>query len=59
MKTLAAMAAVFFAVASAGWSPANAQAQNKPKVCEKPRQMEGFKTCADVDKAEAEGAFTL
>src|SRR5690348_1092590 len=29
------------------------------KLCDKPRQMEGFKTCADVDKAEAEGAFVL
>ena len=34
------------------------QAQNA-KLCEKPRQMEGFKTCADVEKAEAEGAFVL
>ena len=29
------------------------------KVCDKPRQMDGFKTCADVAKAKAEGAFTL
>jgi len=48
-----------FAVAAAfavgGWSAAHAQA----KLCDAPRQMDGFKTCADVDKAEAEGAFTL
>lgn len=35
--------------------PAWAQA----KVCDSPKQMQGFKTCADVGKAEAEGAFTL
>ena len=29
------------------------------KLCDKPRQMEGFKTCADVAKAEAEGDFVL
>jgi hypothetical protein len=29
------------------------------KVCDNPRQMQGFKPCADVDKAEAEGAFVL
>ena len=31
----------------------------QPKVCDKPIQMEGFKTCADIAKAKAEGAFTL
>ena len=28
-------------------------------VCATPRQMDGFKTCADVAKAEEEGALTL
>ena len=28
-------------------------------ACEKPRQMDGFKTCADVEKAEQEGQFIL
>lgn len=46
-------------VGLAGWSPAQAQAPAQPKVCDKPIQMEGFKTCANIDKAKAEGAFTL
>ena len=29
------------------------------KLCDKPRQMEGFKTCADVAKAEAEGEVVV
>jgi iron(III) transport system substrate-binding protein len=40
-----------------GWAlfgPAVAQ-----DVCASPRQMEGFKTCADVAKAEQEGALVL
>ena len=37
--------------------PSWCQAQGK--LCDNPRQMQGFKTCADLDKAEAEGAFTL
>src|SRR5262245_32733567 len=45
------------ALCAIGWSGL-AQAQNA-KLCDKPRQMEGFKTCADVEKAEAEGAFVL
>lgn len=28
-------------------------------VCANPRQMEGFKTCADVEKAEQEGSLVL
>ena len=28
-------------------------------ACDKPRQMDGFKTCADVEKAEAEGAIVV
>src|SRR3954452_180052 len=27
--------------------------------CASPKQMDGFKTCADIAKAEQEGAFTL
>src|SRR5262245_57140477 len=55
MKLIAAACVALSAVAWAGWTPANAQA----KLCDKPRQMEGFKTCANVEKAEAEGAFVL
>jgi iron(III) transport system substrate-binding protein len=29
------------------------------KLCATPRQMDGFKTCANVEKAEAEGGFVL
>jgi iron(III) transport system substrate-binding protein len=55
MKLFAAASVALCAVAWAGWSPAMADA----KLCDKPRQMEGFKTCADVAKAEAEGNFVL
>src|ERR1700761_5831194 len=51
------LAAVGLALCAVGWSGV-AQAQDA-KLCDKPRQMEGFKTCADVEKAEAEGAFVL
>ncbi len=34
-------------------------ASAQAKLCDNPRQMQGFKTCANVEKAEAEGAFTL
>src|ERR1700759_5128628 len=51
------LAAVGLALCAVGWS-GGAQAQDA-KLCDKPRQMEGFKTCADVEKAEAEGAFVL
>src|SRR5678815_6159996 len=54
MKLLAVMGV---AVCAIGWSGL-AQAQNA-KLCDKPQQMEGFKSCADVAKAKAEGAFTL
>ena len=47
---MAASAVVF--AASSAW------AQNA-KLCDNPKQMEGFKTCANIDKAKAEGAFTL
>ena len=53
MKLLAAIGA---SACLLGWAGlANAQA----KVCDNPRQMQGFKTCANVEKAEAEGAFVL
>jgi iron(III) transport system substrate-binding protein len=54
MKLLAA--ASLAACALAWTSTASAQ---QAKLCDKPRQMEGFKTCADVAKAEVEGAFVL
>jgi iron(III) transport system substrate-binding protein len=49
---LAAAAAVLTGVLPS-WCHAQA------KLCDNPKQMDGFKTCADVAKAEAEGAFTL
>jgi iron(III) transport system substrate-binding protein len=55
MKLLAAAGIAFSVVA---WA-ATASAENSAKLCDKPRQMEGFRTCADVDRAEAEGAFVL
>src|SRR5260370_11578845 len=55
MKLFVAAAVALGAIA---WS-AGASAENGAKLCDKPRQMEGFKTCADVEKAEAEGAFVL
>ena len=39
--------------------PGPNSAPSAPKLCDKPQQMEGFKTCADIEKAKAEGAFTL
>jgi iron(III) transport system substrate-binding protein len=54
MRLFAVMSVALCAV---GWSGL-AGAQDA-KLCDKPRQMEGFKTCANVDKAKAEGAFTL
>lgn len=52
-KTVSITAALLLTVA--GGSAAHAQA----KVCDNPKQMNGFKTCADIAKAETEGAFTL
>ena len=51
------LAVVSMALCAVGWSGL-AQAENA-KLCDKPRQMDGFQTCADVEKAEAEGAFVL
>lgn len=51
------LAAASLAACALAWTGA-ASAQ-QAKLCDKPRQMEGFKTCADVAKAEAEGAFVL
>ena len=55
MKSFAAIAVALCAVSWAGGSQVQAQA----KLCDKPRQMEGFKTCANVEKANEEAAFTL
>ena len=55
MKRSVAIAVALGLLGCVGWSDAQAQA----KLCDKPRQMDGFKTCADVDKAEAEGAVVL
>src|SRR3954465_11533795 len=54
MRLFAVMSVALCAV---GWSGL-AGAQDA-KLCDKPRQMEGFKTCANLEKAKAEGAFTL
>ena len=56
MKPFAVMGVALCALAGAAFAPAGAQ---NAKLCDKPRQMEGFKTCADIDKAKAEGAFVL
>ena len=55
MKLFAAAAAALCAIS---WGAA-ASAEGAAKLCDKPRQMEGFKTCADIAKAEAEGNFVL
>ena len=52
------LAAATAALCVITWSAA-ASAEGAAKLCDKPRQMEGFKTCADVAKAEAEGNFVL
>ena len=55
-----ALSAIAFGVGVGAWSPANAQAQAATaKLCDNPRQMDGFKTCANLEKAKAEGAFVL
>ena len=55
MKLWAAAGIAFSVVA---WA-ATASAENGAKLCDKPRQMEGFKTCADVGKAEQEGEVVI
>lgn len=55
MRVVGIAAAALCTLGWAAWSPAQAQA----KLCDNPKQMEGFKTCANVEKAEAEGAFVL
>lgn len=52
MKFAATTTAAALLLAS-GLSAAMAQA----KLCDNPKQMQGFKTCADVAKAEAEGTL--
>src|SRR5882757_3070333 len=46
--------AIAMMLAWAVLAPAAAQG-----VCANPRQMEGFKTCADIGKAEQEGGLVL
>jgi len=58
MKLIAALSLTACAFACVFGTTGVAEAQ-QAKLCDKPRQMEGFKTCADVAKAEAEGAFVL
>ena len=53
MRFVAAAGAALLMVGLPTWC------QAQVKVCDNPRQMEGFKTCANIEKAEAEGAFTL
>src|SRR5436853_114744 len=55
MKPFAVMSVALCAIAGAAFTPAGAQ---NAKLCDKPRQMEGFKTCADVDKGKPEGYWT-
>ena len=50
----AAVVAVSMVFAWTMMTPASAQG-----ACANPRQMDGFKTCADVAKAEQEGALVL
>ena len=52
-RLLSAAVAALLALGVSG----GAQAQGK--VCDNPKQMQGFKTCANIEKAEAEGAFTM
>ena len=52
------LAAATAALCAITWA-ATASAEGEAKLCDKPRQIEGFKTCADVAKAEAEGNFVL
>src|SRR5476649_2879795 len=58
MKLIAAMSLSSFALAWTFGAMGAAEAQ-QAKLCDASRQMDGFKTCADVAKAEAEGAFVL
>lgn len=50
-RTLTAVAAVITTLSLTGTAWAQA------KLCDKPRQMTGFKTCANVESAEKEGTF--
>ncbi len=51
----APVCALVAAVSTAPLSAALAQA----KLCDVPKEVQGFKTCANVEKAEAEGAVVL
>ncbi len=51
IRSLAALAAGMMLFATAAWAQAT--------VCANPRQMQGFRTCADVEKAEQEGRLVV
>lgn len=54
------IAAALLVMGGAQFNAALAAGQSgSAALCENPRQMQGFKTCADVEKAEQEGAFVL
>lgn len=55
MRNFACISSAAVLAATLGTSGALAQAP--AKVCDNPKQMKGFKTCADVTKAETEGTF--
>ena len=60
LRSLAAFAAILCVPALLGSGPISvASAADAAGTCASPRQMEGFKTCADVAKAEQEGALVL
>ena len=59
MKLKAAATTAFALGLAAGCSGTVDQVSAQAKLCDSPKQMQGFKTCANVEKAEAEGALTL
>ncbi len=60
IRSLAALAAMLCVPVILVPGPiSTASAADMAAVCASPRQMEGFRTCADVAKAEQEGALVL
>ncbi len=59
MKPGTAATAALALALTAGWSGTSSPASAQAKLCDSPKQMQGFKTCANVEKAEAEGAVTF
>jgi iron(III) transport system substrate-binding protein len=55
----AKMRAMAFALPMLGAMAASSALPAIAQVCADPRQMDGFKTCADVDKANSEGAVVI